>query len=298
MLRTILSVLGVVFIGLGLFGGNMLSKFFNNVTDQSSQLASVSAPGVNNTASVAASVIETPVVAASGVGEPGIGDSGVVQLEVAESADTPVAVIEEVAMQEVETIEDVLPNSLVDSSSTIVTQGTGAAEELVENTVVTQVIPEATVIAEPVDAVIVSAIVADSVEVAEPMAPAQAAGDLVAMAEQAKSSGRNEQVNLAKTILASSKPLAAEPVVVKSEEVESVMVSTTGEISNDMLVVVKDKVNLRDGPSIDHPIVLQLAQGQELMEFKREGKWIHVGAYGTSGKIGWVHQRLVGPTSN
>ena len=64
----------------------------------------------------------------------------------------------------------------------------------------------------------------------------------------------------------------------------------------DVLVVVKDKVNLRQGPSIDHPVVLQLQQGQELMEFKREGRWVHVGAYGTSGKIGWVHQRLVGPS--
>jgi len=138
--------------------------------------------------------------------------------------------------------------------------------------------------------------VAAAGEVAEPMAPAQAAGDLVAMTEQAKSSSRNEQVNLAETILTSSKqPVKA---VAKSTEVDTVMVATAGELSNEILVVSKDKVNLRDGPSIDHPIVLTLEQGQELMEFKREGKWVHVGAYGTSGKIGWVHQRLVSSATN
>jgi len=152
------------------------------------------------------------------------------------------------------------------------------------------------VIAETEETVIVAANAAG--EVAEPMAPAQAAGDLVAMTEQAKSSSRNEQVNLAETILTSAKPPAQSESVTKTAEVETVMTATTGELSNEILVVVKDKVNLRDGPSIDHPIVLQLEQGQELMEFKREGKWVHVGAYGTSGKIGWVHQRLVSAAVN
>jgi len=45
-------------------------------------------------------------------------------------------------------------------------------------------------------------------------------------------------------------------------------------------------------------VVLRLTKGQELMEFKRDGKWVHVGAYGTAGKIGWVHERLVGKTGN
>ena len=82
----------------------------------------------------------------------------------------------------------------------------------------------------------------------------------------------------------------------KQEELGEVLETTTGQISSEeILVVVKDKVNMRDGPSIDYPIVLELGLGQELMEFKREGRWVQVGAYGTSGKIGWVHQRLVGP---
>ena len=64
--------------------------------------------------------------------------------------------------------------------------------------------------------------------------------------------------------------------------------------NDDTLFVLKDKVNMREGPSIQHTIVLQLEKGQELMEFKRDGKWVHVGAYGTEGTVGWVHRTLVG----
>ena len=116
------------------------------------------------------------------------------------------------------------------------------------------------------------------------------------VSEQQLASARNDQVELAKTILSSTEqtqPLDV-GVEVKVNEVDNLLASTAGQAGNEVLVVIKDKVNLREGPSIDHPVVLQLQNGQELMEFKREGKWVHVGAYGTSGKIGWVHERLVG----
>ena len=91
-----------------------------------------------------------------------------------------------------------------------------------------------------------------------------------------------------------SESVQSEPVQSKQDELGEVIDITTGQISGEeILVVIKDKVNMRDGPSIEHPVVLELGLGQELMEFKREGRWVHVGAYGTSGKIGWVHQRLV-----
>ena len=80
----------------------------------------------------------------------------------------------------------------------------------------------------------------------------------------------------------------------KDEGVEIVLSSTTGVPPNDTLFVLKERVNLREGPSTNHPVVLQLDKGQELMEFKRDGRWVHVGAYGTAGKIGWVHRTLVG----
>jgi len=125
---------------------------------------------------------------------------------------------------------------------------------------------------------------------------------LIAMAEQAKSSSRNEQVGVAKAILASStQPVGEAPAATdeKAAELAQAKEATTigSADNNEVLSVIKDRVNLRDGPSIDHPIVLTLEQGQELMEFKRDGKWVHVGAYGTSGKIGWVHERLVGPVA-
>lgn len=93
-----------------------------------------------------------------------------------------------------------------------------------------------------------------------------------------------------------TKPMleALESADLKAEGVEIVLTSTTGVPPNDTLFVLKERVNMREGPSTKHPIVLQLDVGQELMEFKRDGKWVHVGAYGTAGKIGWVHNTLVG----
>ncbi len=84
----------------------------------------------------------------------------------------------------------------------------------------------------------------------------------------------------------------------KENTVTDILQTTNGESANNTLFVLKETVNLRGGPSISHPIVLQLEKGQELMEFKRDGKWVHVGAYGTSGKIGWVHTTLVGQINN
>ena len=82
--------------------------------------------------------------------------------------------------------------------------------------------------------------------------------------------------------------------VAKDADVGEILQTTAGESAVDALFVLKDLVNMREGPSIEHPVVLRLEKGQELMEFKRDGKWVHVGAYGTAGKIGWVHERLVG----
>ena len=123
-------------------------------------------------------------------------------------------------------------------------------------------------------------------------------GVAVAITDEQKASARNDQVELATTILtgAAQTDASGEETDSKTEDVEQLLAAGSVQGERDVLVVVKDKVNLRQGPSIDHPVVLQLQQGQELMEFKREGRWVHVGAYGTSGKIGWVHQRLVGPS--
>ena len=108
---------------------------------------------------------------------------------------------------------------------------------------------------------------------------------------EVKASARQDG-SVIKTVATTTEP--ATSVLPKEIVVGQVVKTTTGSGPNNTLYVTKDRVNLREGPSINHPIVLQLQNGQELMEFKREGKWIHVGAYGTSGKIGWVHGTLVG----
>ncbi len=95
-----------------------------------------------------------------------------------------------------------------------------------------------------------------------------------------------------KTVATGSTALV-QPILPKEVAVDEAVKATTGSAPSNTLYVMKDRVNLREGPSINHPIVLQLEAGQELMEFKRDGKWVHVGAYGTSGKIGWVHGTLV-----
>jgi len=278
MLRTIISVTGVVLIGLGLFGGQLLGNIAAQFTDQQEQTV--------------ASVVPGTVQPGSLVQDDAVSNTVVIKV-LSPTTDTSAAVA---------TAKSTIVKPVVEPVAEPVIQPVAA-----EITTKVPVIKESqgTVVASVADASVVetkaaAAKVIDEtqVAVAEPMAPAQAAGDLIAMAEQAKSSSRNDQVNLAKTILASSKkPVEETAVIAKESEVDSVMVATTGALENEMLIVIKDKVNLRDGPSIDHPVVLQLEQGQELMEFKREGRWVHVGAYGTSGKIGWVHQRLVGPVA-
>ena len=263
MLKIILSIAGVVLIGLGVFGGPLLENITGQFSNQSEQMAEVEIPSSTDAiVSTNATVTEDASVKVA---------SAVATDDATETA-----------------IQTVSADAVPDTNTAGTPANTPASTPVTSASVTTS---DTSVSAEKEGSEMIA--VKSTDEVAEPMAPAQAAGDLMAMTEQAKSSSRNEQVKLAETILASAKqPVAPEPVE-KTTEVESVVKAATGEPSNEVLVVVKDKVNLRDGPSIDHPIVLQLQQGQELMEFKREGNWVHVGAYGTSGKIGWVHQRLV-----
>ncbi len=109
--------------------------------------------------------------------------------------------------------------------------------------------------------------------------------------KEVKASARNEEQALAE---GTTDEGGAE--FSKEADVGGILLTTTGGNKVEALFVLKDLVNMRQGPSIEHEVVLRLEKGQELMEFKRDGKWVHVGAYGTSGKIGWVHERLVGKT--
>ena len=254
MLRVLLSVAGVLFIGLGVFGGKLLDGLFGVSGNQIESMIKVEVPARSESTSQFAAQVATQ---STDDGAQGYSATTIDKQITTETQSVQLAAVAAATQ---------LPELAAAESAT------AANPDTTESSLADNVTDDG----------------------AEPIAPAQAAGDLIAMAEQAKSSIRNEQVSIASTVLASS---AATVTVAdtpeKSEEVESALVSTAGGVDSG-LVVVRDRVNMREGPSIEHPIVLTLDQGQELMEFKRVGRWVHVGAFGTSGKIGWVHERLVG----
>ena len=64
--------------------------------------------------------------------------------------------------------------------------------------------------------------------------------------------------------------------------------------TGDVLYVHGDVVNMRSGPSTDSEIVIQLNKGHKLLEFRRTGDWVEVGADRTGGKSGWIHSALIG----
>lgn len=264
MLRLFFCCAGVLFIGLGLFGGNVLEGFAGGKqTDAQLQLASNSTTEAGTTE--------------AGLDETTAGLT-VVETAAVSSATPATQVLPQVAAAS--------PNDALQTASQ--TPEKNLAPQNLESQSVTSLQNQ-----EGIETQVESADLADNSggEGAVPVAPAQAAGDLIAMAEQAKSLSRNEQVGMVQSAL---EPNGVLPESVEVE-VEGAEVGTDQISTSIPLMVIKDRVNLRDGPSIDHPVVLTMEKGQELMEFKREGKWVHVGAYGTSGKIGWVHQTLVGP---
>ena len=277
MLRVIFGVTGAGFVALGLFGGQIFENLQGGLTSGSNSSASVatsesvarnvvssidSATSLDSTASVVSDATEQQPQTNSDADVVGAGleSTGVL---VAKAVSEPQLAPADVNLPDGNLVEEV-PAIHSDAGTELKTtqQNTGSPSTTLAST--TQ--------ASAVVSVVNGA--SDSTQQAEP----------------------------AESILASTQATSSEPSVEvvsaqsKQEELGEVLETTTGQISSEeILVVVKDKVNMRDGPSIDYPIVLELGLGQELMEFKREGRWVQVGAYGTSGKIGWVHQRLVGP---
>lgn len=270
MLRIILSVTGIAFIALGLFGGKPLDDLYNSVVGpnitivqddvsdeieiQNTQPVEVQAPTVVETSASVASLVapsDSTVI-------PAINDAPI-KPGVEPTAVKPMPEAIQVSQQAV--VNQVTVAQPIGETAPVVTVSDSAVDPDVEAKSVLQV---------------------SSVAV-----------------DQKKSSDRNKQVALAQTILTttdSSQPAASvdvSNVVNKEAEITQTLEASAGQNDSETLVVIKDKVNLREGPSIEHPIVMQLAQGQKLMEFKREGRWVHVGAFGTSGKIGWVHQRMI-----
>jgi uncharacterized protein YgiM (DUF1202 family) len=63
-------------------------------------------------------------------------------------------------------------------------------------------------------------------------------------------------------------------------------------ISQPVLYVDREVVNLRQGPGTEYAIVTQLDRNESLVEFARDGVWVNVetesGSY-----VGWIHGNLI-----
>ena len=279
MLRLILSISGVGLIVLGVFGGQPLDNLYNRFAAQPDSSAAVEVPAVE----VPAVAETSTTVVAETNSQPDIEQPAAIEQTTVEQANVEQASVEQSPLGTETT-------AAVETDDKEVAPEISAATDASDTE--QQVASEDTSLIAIGDEVIAEA--ADQA----PASQLSSEGVAVAITDEQKASARNDQVELATTILtgAAQTDASGEETDSKTEDVEQLLAAGSVQGERDVLVVVKDKVNLRQGPSIDHPVVLQLQQGQELMEFKREGRWVHVGAYGTSGKIGWVHQRLVGPS--
>ena len=279
MLRLILSISGVGLIVLGVFGGQPLDNLYNRFAAQPDSSAAVEVPAVE----VPAVAETSTTVVAETNSQPDIEQPAAIEQTTVEQTNVEQASVEQSPL-------DTETTAAVETDDKEVAPEISAATDASDTE--QQIASEDTSLIAIGDEVIAEA--ADQA----PASQLSSEGVAVAITDEQKASARNDQVELATTILtgAAQTDASGEETDSKTEDVEQLLAAGSVQGERDVLVVVKDKVNLRQGPSIDHPVVLQLQQGQDLMEFKREGRWVHVGAYGTSGKIGWVHQRLVGPS--
>ncbi len=67
--------------------------------------------------------------------------------------------------------------------------------------------------------------------------------------------------------------------------------ATPGQI----LYVKSEIANLREAPSRKARIVKRLRRGHKVIEFERRRRWVRVGMFDTSGRVGWIHGALLGP---
>ena len=67
--------------------------------------------------------------------------------------------------------------------------------------------------------------------------------------------------------------------------------ATPGQI----LYVKSEIANLRKAPSRKARIVKRLRRGHKVIEFERRRRWVRVGMFDTSGRVGWIHGALLGP---
>lgn len=261
MLRVILATLGVALIGFGLFGGKSLEHVYAGLNGMVGKKPDV----LEESSTVLASSSEQP--APDGAGSDGA-DSNEVGLTTVSAA--AVSVTKESAT--------LPPSDQAGAEAAVVAAALPSTSEQAESVLLASAADDA------------SGTTDQTEERKLNFANAQP-GESDPSLQEVKASSRNEELELALATAGGDESSSPKEAVVGE-----ILQTTAGAKDAEALFVLKDLVNMRQGPSIEHPVVLRLSKGQELMEFKRDGKWVHVGAYGTSGKIGWVHERLVGKT--
>ena len=65
--------------------------------------------------------------------------------------------------------------------------------------------------------------------------------------------------------------------------------------TGETLEVQVDGLLVRDSPAQNAPVVMTLERGRKLKELRRQGNWIKVIIYGTTGRDGWVQAAEVRP---
>jgi SH3-like domain-containing protein len=68
-------------------------------------------------------------------------------------------------------------------------------------------------------------------------------------------------------------------------------------VAGDSFLVLGNNVNVREGPSLEYPVVLILHKGHKVMEFQRKGEWVEIRTDETGDKSGWIHSSLLGQES-
>ena len=74
-------------------------------------------------------------------------------------------------------------------------------------------------------------------------------------------------------------------------------VTVVSAATGDVLFVLGDNVNLRQGPNLESPVERQFNRGERLFELGRDGDWVEIGNEKTGPRLGWVHETLVSRVS-
>jgi len=58
-------------------------------------------------------------------------------------------------------------------------------------------------------------------------------------------------------------------------------------------VILVEDANIRKGPSLNKPVVMQASKGEIYKIFDEKGQWVKVGYYLENEVIGWIREDMV-----